>query len=79
MWTCGDEEFVLNKAVDDLIGYQEEPVDGQLMKFLVGWLIVYWHHSENYQWLRLSLGNSLEADTPSITHENNADLYKTAR
>jgi len=40
MWTCGDEEFVSNKAVDDLIGYQEEPVDGQLMKFLVGWLIV---------------------------------------
>ena len=32
----------------------------------------------NYQWLRLSLGNSSEADTPSITHENNADLYKTA-
>ena len=49
MWTCGDEEFVSNKAVDDLIGYQEEPVDGQLMKFLVGWLIVYWHHSENHK------------------------------
>lgn len=47
--TCGDEEVVLNKAVDDMIGYQEEPVDGQLMKFLVGWLIVYWHHSENHK------------------------------